>query len=282
MKHFWQLLFIPHEKNNHRAIILQPGFIAVLIAIYILNQSFVKSFTIAKPGVLGYSSEITAQKVYSATNNERQKLGLSTLHYNTSLSKSATAKAIDMFKNNYWAHNSPEGKTPWDFIKAEGYQYSVAGENLAKDFYDTDSMMQAWMNSPTHKANIVSPKYQEIGIGVVNGVLNGVQTTLVVQHFGTPLDVATIQKNSPEEMAYLQGSSVLSLTDTKASGLSPLQISQAIGAAMFILIIAVLFVDGYLTLKNKTHRLTGSSAGHIGFLVIILLLLIFSRQGAIF
>jgi uncharacterized protein YkwD len=281
VKYLWHLLFVPHEKNNHRALILQPYFIGIFIALYLLNQSFIKSFTIAKPGVLGYSSDITAQTVYDLTNQERQKNGLPLLHYNPILSESAASKARDMFTNNYWAHNSPQGRTPWDFFKDQGYQYSVAGENLAKDFYDTDSMMKAWMNSPTHKANVVSTKYQEIGIGVVNGVLNGVKTTLVVQHFGTPLN-GKVSSNTPEEKAFR--SLVLSDVNSSVPGLmiSPLQISQAVGAAMFILIIGVLLVDGYITLRTKTHRMVGSSFGHVGFLAIILLLLLVSRQGSIF
>jgi hypothetical protein len=283
VKHLWHQLFYPHENNNYRASLIQTPFIALFIVLYLLNQSFIKSLTIIKPGVLGYSSEITVQKVYDDTNLERQKTGLPALHFSSVLSQSATAKAEDMFANNYWAHNSPQGKTPWDFFKAAGYQYSIAGENLAKDFYDTDSMMAAWMNSPTHKANILNSQYQEIGIGVVNGVLDGVKTTLVVQHFGTPLNVAEINTATPEEKSYLANAQVLSDTNYQSQPtISPLQISQAVGAAMFIIIIGVLLVDGYLTLKNKTQRLTGSTAGHVGFLVIILFLLFFTRQGTIF
>jgi hypothetical protein len=283
VKHLWHQLFVPHENNNHRASLIQTPFIALFIALYLLNQSLIKSLTIARPGILGYSSEITVQKVYDQTNHERQLAGLPALHFNPTLSKSASSKAEDMFTNNYWAHNSPQGKTPWDFFKSVGYQYSIAGENLAKDFYDTDSMMKAWMNSPTHKANIVNKQYREIGIGVVNGILGGVKTTLVVQHFGTPINVASIKTNTPEEKSYLTNAQVLSVSNYKSQpAISPLQLSQAVGAAMFIIIIGVLLVDGYLTLKNKTQRLTGSSAGHVGFLVIILLLLFFTRQGSIF
>ncbi len=282
MKQIWHL-FIPQEKNNHRASIIQTPFIAVLICLYLLNQSLIKSFTLAKPGVLGYSSEITVQKVYDSTNYQRQLAGLPALQYNATLSESATNKAKDMFTNNYWAHNSPLGKTPWDFFKASGYEYSLAGENLAKDFYDTDTMMKAWMNSPTHKANIINNQYQEIGIGVVNGILNGVKTTLVVQHFGVPLNVPVVKTEPPEEKSNVENAQVLFTTDYQsAPTISPLQISQAVGAAMFILIIGVLLIDGYLTLKNKTTRMAGSSAGHVGFLVIVLLLLFISRQGTIF
>lgn len=259
---------------------------AIFIAVYLLNQSIIKSLTIAKPGILGYSSEITSQKVYEETNQQRQKLNLTPLHYNPTLSASATKKGEDMFKHNYWAHNSPSGNTPWDFFKAEGYEYSLAGENLAKDFYDTDTMMKAWMNSPTHKDNIINPKYQEIGIGVVSGVLNGVKTTIVIQHFGTPINPLDIVKDSPEEKQFIadqNNPTVKVLADTSVAKLiSPLDISKVVGSIMFALIIIALFVDGLITLRNNTHRLTGSSAGHIGFLAIIFMLLIFSHNGSIF
>jgi len=286
VKLHWHHFFVPHEKNNHRAFLLQPSFIGLFIAVYLLNQSFIKLLTMARPGVLGYSSEITAQKVYEDTNTQRLKQNLAPLHYNPKLSESATKKGEDMFKNNYWAHNSPDGTTPWDFFRAQGYEYSIAGENLAKDFYDTDTMMKAWMNSPTHRENIMNPKYQEIGIGVVNGVLNGVKTTLVVQHFGTPIDPMAIVKDTPEEKQFLadqNNSNQKVLADTSTARLiSPLDISKAIGSVMFILILVTLIIDGLVTLKNGTHRLTGSSAGHVGFIAVIFMLLIISRTGSIF
>ncbi len=297
MAKFISLLFIPQEKNNHRALLLQPSFLGIFIALYLLNQSFIRSLTILKPGILGYSSEITVDKVISQTNSERQKLGLAPLKYNATLSQSATAKAQDMFANNYWAHNSPEGKTPWDFFKSVGYQYSVAGENLAKDFYDTDGLIKAWMNSPTHRDNIVNSKYQEIGIGVVNGILNGVKTTLVVQHFALPLNAPVVAKKSnpapvnqevvvnpqPELVVSTQslGDTVVNLA-ASSKAINPLLISKIIGTIIFSLIVVVLIIDSYVTLKDQTPRFTGSSASHIGFLLIILMLLIFGRQGAIF
>ncbi len=265
--------FLPKPENNHRALLLQPSFLALFIAVYLLNQSFVKSFTIARPGVLGYSSEITVNKILIQTNEQRSKLGLAPLVYNSTLSASAQAKAADMFANNYWAHTSPQGKSPWDFFKSAGYEYSVAGENLAKDFYDTESMMKAWMNSPTHKANIINPKYQEIGLGVVDGILGGVKTTLVVEHFAAPRNGTVLASTPPTDIAV---ESVVPVT------VSPVQINKIFGMVLFIFIIGLLIVDSYITLKNKTSRLTGSSASHIGFLVIILFLLILSKQGAIF
>jgi len=268
--------FLPYPDNNHRALLLQPSFLALFVAVYLLNQSFIKSFTIARPGVLGYSSEITISKVLDQTNTERVKLGLKPLTFNSTLSKSAQLKADDMFTNNYWAHTSPEGKSPWDFFNNAGYEYSVAGENLAKDFYDTEGLLKAWMNSPTHRENIINPKYQEIGIGVVNGILGGVKTTLVVQHFGTPRNGVVLASVPPDDIA-VESSFIQNIPIA-----SPIQLNKIFAMIMFVFIICLLIVDSYITLKNKISRLTGSSAGHIGFLLIILLLLIFTHQGTIF
>ena len=303
MKYFWKHWFLPLEKNNHRSALLRTNTLLILIAFYLFNHSLIKFISVIKPGILGYSSEITVQKVIDQTNQKRQELGLTLLKYNSLLSESATKKAQDMFANNYWAHTSPKGTTPWDFIKSVNYKYSAAGENLARDFYDTDSLMKAWMNSPTHRDNIVNSKYQEIGIGVVNGVLGGIKTTLVVQHFGTPLVAIAsdtkkvINSNQNEEVTLpdeviksdiLNNEGVISLPQTpevlsqEKNLINPLLLNKIISITLFILIITVLFIDGFVTLKNNHLRLTGSNIGHIGFLLVILLLIITSQQGAIF
>ncbi len=301
MKHSFSSLFIPQEKNNFRANILKNSFLFLLVGIYLLNQSFIKYFSLIKPGVLGYSSEITNQKVLDQTNQERSKLGLGNLKYNSLLSQSATKKAQDMFNNNYWAHNSPNGTTPWDFFKLVGYKYSVAGENLARDFYDTESLIKAWMKSPTHKANILNDKYQEIGIGVVNGTLGGIKTTLVVQHFGTPIvqiaekeikkDVQPLVDNSvvvpeiiPQTNIELEfdNSEINILSESQSKPINPLNLTKIFGAIIFGLIISVLFIDGYITLKKGVYRMTGSTVSHIGFLLVILLFILYHQQGVIF
>lgn len=297
MKYFWKHWFLPLEKNNHRAALLRTNTLLILIAFYLFNHSLIKFISVVKPGILGYSSEITVQKVIDQTNKKRQELGLTPLKYNSLLSQSATKKAQDMFTNNYWAHTSPNGTTPWDFIKSIGYKYSAAGENLARDFYDTDSLIKAWMNSPTHRDNIVNSKYQEIGVGVVNGTLGGIKTTLVVQHFGTPL-IAVLPEsqekipennlNKQKEVITPEIPEVISLPQTpevlaqEKKIINPLTLNKIISLILFGLIIVVLFIDGFVTLKNNHLRLTGSNIGHIGFLLVILLLIITSQQGAIF
>ena len=294
LKKIWNHYFIPQERNNHRATILKPNFLLFFLILYILNQSVIKTLIMVKPGILGYSSEITYQKVLEQTNNERKNAGLEPLQYNSTLSLSAQKKAEDMFKNDYWAHTSPQGKTPWAFFEAAGYKYSVAGENLAKDFYNTDSLMKAWMNSPTHKANIVNLKYKEIGIAVVNGTLGNIKTTLVVQHFGTPL-MATAQEIIsqksddivvPEAVDQSSTQEITSqanvLSENKEKLISPLTLSKIFTSIIFIVLIITLFIDGFITVKNNIHRFTGSTAGHIGFLFFIFLLMLFNQEGSIF
>jgi hypothetical protein len=290
VKHNLSHFFIPQEKNNFRAGILKNGFLFMLMSLYLLNHSLIKYFSLIKPGVLGYSSEITAQKVFDQTNQQRTNLGLNSLKYNSLLSESATKKANDMFANNYWAHTSPSGTTPWNFFQSVDYQYSLAGENLARDFYDTESLLKAWMNSPTHKDNIINPKYQEIGIGVVNGTLGGIKTTLVVQHFGTPVTATSkIENNNPDlvtpsldETNIVIESNPNILSESQTRPINPLTLTKIFGFAIFGLIISVLFIDGYITLKKGIHRMTGSSVAHIGFLVVILLFIIYQQQGVIF
>jgi hypothetical protein len=99
-----------------------------------------------------------------------------------------------MFSNNYWAHFSPQGKSPWDFIVGAGYTYTLAGENLAKNFNDSVGVVDAWMNSPSHRENLLKPGYKEIGFAVVNGTLNGEETTLVVQMFGATTKTDLVAK----------------------------------------------------------------------------------------
>lgn len=120
---------------------------------------------------------ITPENVFAGVNNERIKVGLAPLVVNEQLVQAAKVKAHDMATKGYWAHNTPEGKTPFDFIKDTGYVYTYAGENLAKYFQNTPQTITGWMESPTHKDNIVNPHYVETGVAV--------EGDIIVQMFGT-------------------------------------------------------------------------------------------------
>ena len=111
-------------------------------------------------------------------------MGLSELKHSHTLDLAAQKKAEDMLKKNYFAHTSPDGIKPWHWFKEVKYNYTFAGENLAMNFVEAEDAMQAWMNSLTHRDNIVNKNYEDIGIAVAVGQLEGHQTTLVVQLFG--------------------------------------------------------------------------------------------------
>jgi hypothetical protein len=89
-----------------------------------------------------------------------------------------------MFEDDYWAHVAPDGTQPWDFILGAGYDYVYAGENLAKNFNGSKEVVEAWYASESHRENLLNPNYEEIGFAVVDGILDGYETTLVVQTFG--------------------------------------------------------------------------------------------------
>ena len=194
-------LFHPQRSNNHRPRILHSKALTYLTLVAlgffgILHSSLAKSNDLGY--ILGYASSITPAQVVSLTNSQRAKSGLPPLTLNSKLTNAALSKGQDMFSDQYWAHIAPDGKEPWSFIGEAGYSYRVAGENLARDFSNSNDMMGAWMRSPTHKANIVNNRYKEIGVAVIDGVLSGHETTLVVQMFGSPQQVvAAVTPKAP-------------------------------------------------------------------------------------
>ena len=133
--------------------------------------------------------------VVDLTNEERQSSAADPLRRNAKLDEAARLKAEHMAKEEYFAHFSPTGVTPWHWFKEAGYLYAHAGENLAIHFSDSQEVVTAWMNSPTHRDNIVDPKYQEIGVGTARGKYQGYETVFVVQLFGTPAAPAQSDTN---------------------------------------------------------------------------------------
>jgi len=133
-------------------------------------------------------ADYSAGTLVSMTNSSRAREGLGELSVNSQLTSAAYAKAQDMLANQYFAHTSPQGKTPWDFIKGAGYDYAYAGENLAIGYTDSSELFNAWMASATHRQNILNPNFREIGIAVISGTYEGAETILVAQEFGAPIE----------------------------------------------------------------------------------------------
>lgn len=111
-----------------------------------------------------------ASQVVTLVNQERAKAGLSPLTSNAAVANVAMAKAKDMYNNNYFDHNSPTYGSPFDMMKSFGISYRYAGENIAKGQRSPQEVMNAWMNSPGHRANILSSNFNQIGVAYYNGV----------------------------------------------------------------------------------------------------------------
>lgn len=132
-------------------------------------------------------AQATKEEIINLVNQERERENLNPLVESQVLDEAAALKARDMIGNNYFAHTSPEGVNPWYWFEQVKYPYKFAGENLAMDFTSASSVMRAWMKSPTHKENIMSPKYKEIGIAISSGIIEKKETQVAVQLFGTRL-----------------------------------------------------------------------------------------------
>lgn len=124
--------------------------------------------------------------VVDLTNDERLAANARPLARNALLDEAARQKAEHMAAESYFAHYSPDGVSPWHWFREVDYQFAHAGENLAVHFTDSRAVVQAWMNSPSHRENIENSVFTEIGVGTARGRYNGHDTIFVVQMFGTP------------------------------------------------------------------------------------------------
>jgi len=106
------------------------------------------------------------KEVVTLVNQERSKQGLAPLKENVQLSNVARTKSKDMVDKNYFSHTSPTYGSPFDMMKQFGITYTAAGENIAMGQQSAASVMSSWMNSPGHRANILSKNFTEIGVGL--------------------------------------------------------------------------------------------------------------------
>ncbi|MAF14167.1 MAG: hypothetical protein CMI53_04740 [Parcubacteria group bacterium] len=177
--------FIPYSGNNHKPKILRSDSLASYAIIAIIVKMFTVGFLfLAYPNPAQLSS-IVASNIINLTNQSRLDSGLNKLSENSLLSSYALAKAEDMMNRNYFSHDTPEGKHPWQWINRGEYDYIYAGENMAMDFISAETVQAAYLKSPSHRQNILNSNYQDIGVAVLHGELNNKQTTLLVVFFAT-------------------------------------------------------------------------------------------------
>ena len=275
-------LFVPHDKNNYRAKLLHLDFLTLyLIVVLLITVVFKQS--ILNSNILGYATDITVNKLYELTNAKRQAEGLKPLKYDEKLAAAAQKKAQDMFTKNYWAHYSPEGLTPWNFILSSGYQYEYAGENLAKNFLFSQGVVDAWMNSTSHRKNLLRSEYQDVGFAIKNGVLNGEETTLVIQMFGAPIATPLLDQKETSEPKPLSVPIAAYKEQPLPStlGISFLPIYFNLNLLFFAVLMLALVIDLYVAIKMKYIRINGKNIIHFLFLGFMIIALLIIRKGAI-
>lgn len=231
-----------HRHNDHYLKTYWP-YIPMLMIVgvgLLINSAW------SHQNVLGATSDFNSSALLQGTNSQRSSNHEAPLALDQQLSAAAQAKADDMAQKGYWSHNAPDGRTPWSFITAAGYNYQAAGENLAYGFSNANDTVSGWMNSPTHRANIMNVNYKDVGFGVAQSPNYQGQgpETIIVAEYGEPAEavpVATSDTAGAQDTRLVANKSqpvsrVQLLTNGQASW-STVAIAAIAGAAIALFVI---------------------------------------------
>lgn len=238
-------IFIPHEDNEYKPYVLRDAGVKVLLGVILsVELLFVLLVSPVFEGKIDYLAAIVPSTLVSLTNETRQDHHLTILEPDIKLWAAAQLKANDMAERGYFSHNTPDGRNPWYWLKKVGYEYNVAGENLAVHFFDSEDVHRAWMNSPGHRSNILRADFKEIGIATAQGTFEGRKAIFTVQFFADPLEsdrvamvppIGTVQNTLQE--AEVQVAALGALGDSVMVFSSP--ISMLLGLLTLLLVIVL-------------------------------------------
>lgn len=281
----------PGYTNNHKAKLLHSSSIVFLVVFLVTFRLVLVALASPKVSVLGYSANIPPNKIVEITNEKRYEAGVGPLTFNEALAEAAKLKALDMLAKDYWAHVAPDGTEPWDFFRTVGYTYRFAGENLARDFTNAQEVVDAWLASPSHRDNLLSGKYTEIGVAVVEGDLNGEDATLIVQLLGAPVgtsspvvsvvaaevsrqDEPIVESVVPEEVHVPAASEPV-------LDVSGFDVMRTVTVGIVFILVVVLAFDVVFISKKGIVRAGGRAFAHLSFMTMILIILLLVRSGEI-
>lgn len=230
LHHHLKNAFIPHPGNAYQPHALRRPMLS-LYAIGIIAIKVIVVGLVAFYAQLARVSDITPGNIVALSNQAREQQHLSTLTTNPLLTKAAESKATDMTKGQYFAHISPKGVTPWVWFKQAGYSYSYAGENLALDFVTGEDVIAAWLNSPSHRRNLLSTKYKDIGVAVATAKIDGLDSMIVVQMFGSPVPQPATKKVTAPAQTPLPSVAKKQLAATPAPTPEPVVPTKVLGEA---------------------------------------------------
>jgi len=282
-------ILVPHKENNYRPHLIRlQGIIAVLV-IALLAQVFYSLTTTGHVSVLSRSADISTADLLADTNKQRRADQLSDLTLNDALSQAAFLKAKDMLAHNYWAHTSPSGVEPWKWFGDVGYNYSYAGENLAKNYPTADATVAAWMRSTTHRENILNEHYLDVGFAVVTGVLDGQNTTLVVALYGAEASTAAVQAASVQNETFSAPAvsstplSPLTYFGSAVQALNPVTIAvlSLLGLVAFVGVVAHHYRKQLPKAWQRSWRLHHGMYTFVGMIALGVLIIIATGAGQI-
>lgn len=250
-------LFVPHKGNAFRPHALRHKALSLYSIGLILSQILFGVTMYSGPVIMSGDAKTIAKNIISLSNSERAKINLANIYENEALNKAAEKKLKDMFEKSYWDHSGPNGETAWEFIKESGYAYALAGENLARGFSSSPEAVKAWMESPSHRANILNENFKEIGVAVGSGEIKGNATTVIVQLFGEPkMAFASAEEPAQKNEEILGGQSKIMPEISLANATLP---SKTPYFALWAFIFGLIIMDGLMIRKLKLH----TSQSHI-------------------
>jgi len=178
--------FLPHHTNSGHPHLLRWKIVGSVLVLAIFIELASLFQTVGLLQSMGQLASVLPGVVVALTNDERTSNQLSALTTNSLLTEAAQNAADDMAQKGYFAHVSPDGKLPWYWLTQVGYNYQYAGQNLAVNYNDSSQLLTAWMDSPTHRANILGANFTQIGVGMATGTYEGNEAVFVVQFFASP------------------------------------------------------------------------------------------------
>lgn len=194
-----------HPKHFVKVYLPYLPLLVSVLSILSLHSYWRPRLPLKNNGVLAYATNISREGLLESTNFQRLANKIGALAINETLNKAAQTKAEDMAKRNYWSHQTPDGKEPWHFFEQAGYSYQKAGENLAYGFDNNKAAVAGWMNSKTHRDNLLDDDFLEVGFGIANNdnYQNSGPQTIVVAMYGRSINSPSLlgTDGSPQDTA---------------------------------------------------------------------------------
>jgi uncharacterized protein YkwD len=209
-------------------------------------------------GVLSYATKMSVNELLDSTNEVRIQNNEKPLQIDSKLTKAAQSKADDMTTKDYWSHNTPSGQEPWVFISKYNYIYKKAGENLAYGFSDPREVLAGWLNSPSHRENVLDKSFQDVGFGFANSTnfIKSGPATIVVAMYGTSTNSPVGSFSTTDSQTNSYSTTLGSKTvEVKNVGINRLQIFT--GANLPLLQYLIVFMIGaivtFLVIKHSVR-----------------------------